>query len=81
VPTINSAVAFNGSLRKPKGKPATHSLRQWRLQNVTVQKGTKILRDNGRRFLVVSKELCYGKAETLEDAEEAVRGWRYNLER
>ena len=39
----------------------------------------RILRDNGRRFLVVSKELCYGKAETLEDAEEAARGWRYNL--
>jgi hypothetical protein len=48
---------------------------------VTAQKGTKILRDNGRRFMVVPKELCYGKAETLEDAEEAVRGWRYNLER
>jgi len=29
----------------------------------------------------VSKELCYGKAETLEDAEEAVRGSRYNLVR
>jgi len=28
---------------------------------------------------VVSKEWCYGKAETLEDAEEAARGWRYNL--
>jgi hypothetical protein len=25
---------------------------------------------------VVWKELCYGKAETLADAEEAVRGWR-----
>jgi hypothetical protein len=30
---------------------------------------------------VVSKELCYEKAETLEDAEEAARGWRYNLVR
>jgi len=29
----------------------------------------------------VWKELCYGKAETLEDAEIAVRGWRYNLVR
>jgi hypothetical protein len=48
---------------------------------VTAQKGTKILRDNGRRFLVVSKELCYGKAERWEDAEEAARRWRYNLER
>jgi len=27
----------------------------------------------------VSKELCYGKAETLGDAESAVRWWRYNL--
>jgi hypothetical protein len=48
---------------------------------VTAQIGTRIFRDNGGRFLVVSKELCYGKAETLEDAEEAARGWRYNLER
>jgi hypothetical protein len=28
---------------------------------------------------VVSKELCYGKAERLEDAKEAARRWRYNL--
>jgi len=40
----------------------------------------EIFRDNGGGFLVV-KELCYGKAETLEDAEEAARGWRYNLVR
>jgi hypothetical protein len=48
---------------------------------VTVQKGTKIFRANEGRFLVVSKELCYGTAERLEDAEEAARGWRYNLVR
>jgi hypothetical protein len=48
---------------------------------VTAQIGTRILRDHGGRFLVVSKELCYGKAETLEDAEEVARGWRYNLVR
>jgi len=30
---------------------------------------------------VVSEELCYGRAETLEDAEEAVRRWRDNLVR
>jgi len=30
---------------------------------------------------VVSKELCYGKAETLEDAEEVARSLRYNLVR
>ena len=47
--------------------------------SVTAQIGTRILGDNGGRFLVVSKELCYGKAETLEDAEEAARGWRYNV--
>jgi hypothetical protein len=41
--------------------------------DVTAQKGTKIFRDNGGRFLVVSKELCYGKAETLEDAEKAAK--------
>jgi len=29
----------------------------------------------------VLEELCYGRAETLEDAEEAVRGWRHNLVR
>jgi hypothetical protein len=45
------------------------------------QKGTKILRDNEGRFLVVSKELCYRKAETLKDAEDAARGWRYNVVR
>jgi hypothetical protein len=49
--------------------------------SVTAQIGTRILRDNGGRFRVVLKELCYGKAETLEDAEEAARGWRYNLVR
>jgi hypothetical protein len=49
--------------------------------HVTAQKGTEIFRDNGGRFLVVSKELCYGKAERLEDAEKAARGWRHNLVR
>jgi hypothetical protein len=29
----------------------------------------------------VSKELCYGEAETSKDAEEAARGRRYNLVR
>ena len=48
---------------------------------VTAQAGTKILGDKKGRLLVVSKELCYGKAETLEDAEEVVRRWRYNLVR
>jgi hypothetical protein len=51
------------------------------MKDVTAQIGMRILRDNGGGFLVVSKELCYGKAETLEDAEEAARGWRYNFGR
>jgi len=34
VPTIISAVALKRSLRKPKGKPAMHSLRQRRPQNL-----------------------------------------------
>jgi len=38
-----------------------------------------------RRYLgnmgLVVKELCYGKAETLGDAEEAARWWRYYLVR
>jgi hypothetical protein len=51
---------------------------QIRTLTVTAQAGTKILGHNGGRFLVVSKELCYGKAETLEDAEEVARLWWYN---
>jgi len=41
----------------------------------------EILGYDGGRFLVVSKELCYGKAETLGDTEEAARWWRYNVVR
>jgi len=37
--------------------------------------------NNRRKIRVVRKELCYGKTETLEDAEEAARWWRYNLVR
>jgi len=48
---------------------------------VTAQEGTKILRHNGRKIREVWKESCYGKAETLVDAEEAARRWRYNLVR
>jgi len=46
---------------------------------VTAQAGTVIPGNNRRKIRVVRKELCYGKAETLEDAEEAARWWRYNL--
>ena len=47
----------------------------------TAQAGTEILGYNGGRFLVVSKELCYGKADTLELEEGAARWWRYNFVR
>ena len=47
--------------------------------SVTALGSGKILGYNGGRFLVVSKELCYGKAETLEDAEGAARWCWYNL--
>jgi hypothetical protein len=43
------------------------------------QAGTEIFGNNGRETEVVRKELCYQKAETLEDAEEAAWWWRYNL--
>ena len=38
---------------------------------VTAQDGTEILGNNRRKIWKVWKELCHGKAETLEDAEEA----------
>jgi len=46
---------------------------------VTAQGGTKVLWKYRRKIWKVWKELCYGKAETLQDAEEAARWWRYNL--
>ena len=46
---------------------------------VTAQAGMVIPGNNRRKIRVVRKELCYGKAETLEDAEEAARWWRDNL--
>jgi len=49
--------------------------------HVTAQEGTKILRDDGGKFLAMSKELCYGKAEMLGDAETAAKGWQHNLVR
>ena len=46
------------------------------VQVVTAREGTTILRMNIRiKIRKVWKELCYGKAETLEDAEEAARWW------
>jgi len=48
-------------------------------KNVTAQEDTKVLGKYRRKIRKVWKELCYGKAETLGDAEEAAR-WRwYNL--
>jgi len=46
---------------------------------VTAQEGTKVLGKYRRKIRKVWKELCYGKAETLEDAEEEARWWWYNL--
>jgi len=46
---------------------------------VTAQAGTVIPGNDRRKIRVVRKELCYGKAETLEDVEKAARWWRYNL--
>ena len=48
---------------------------------VTAQEGTEVLGKYRRKIRKAWKELCYGKAETLEDAEEAVRWWWYNLVR
>jgi len=48
-------------------------------ESVTAQEGMKVLRKYRRKIWKVWKELCYGNAETLEDAEEAARWWRYNL--
>jgi len=52
-----------------------------RATSVTAQEGTEIPRNNRRKIRKVWKEWCNGKAETLEDAEEAARWWRYNLVR
>ena len=48
---------------------------------VTAQEGTKVLGNSRRKIRRVWKELYYRRAETLEDAEEAVRWSRYNLVR
>jgi len=42
---------------------------------VTVLEYTEILQYNGRKPVMVWKDLCYGRAETLGDAEEAARWW------
>jgi len=51
------------------------------LPAVTAQEGTEILGNDRCKIRKVWQELCNGKAETLEDAEEAARWWRYNLVR
>jgi hypothetical protein len=43
---------------------------------VTALENTMVLRNSRGRFPVVSKELCYGKAETLGDA---AKWWQDNL--
>ena len=49
------------------------------IEYVTAQEGTEILGNNRRKIRKVWKELYHGKAETLEDTEEAARWWRYDL--
>jgi hypothetical protein len=44
-----------------------------------VLESTEIPGKNGGYMKREPKKLCYGKAETLEDTEEAARWWRYNL--
>jgi hypothetical protein len=48
-------------------------------RTVTTLGSTKVHGNNRRNSLAVTKELCYGKAETLGDAEKAARWWWYNL--
>jgi len=40
---------------------------------VTAQGGTTVIGNNRVKIRRVWKELCYGKAETLKDAEEMMR--------
>jgi len=42
---------------------------------------TEIHRNDERKLRRVWKELCYGMAVTLGNAQEAARWWRYNLVR
>jgi hypothetical protein len=46
------------------------------MAKVTALENMAILRNNGRKLVVVWEELCYGKAETLGDAEDAARWWQ-----
>jgi hypothetical protein len=48
------------------------------LPDITAMGDTEIFWNNGSCAKTVWKELYYGKADTLEDVEEAVRGWRDN---
>jgi len=64
-----------------ENKKVERAIREEMEVDVTAQAGTKIFGDKKGRLLVVSEEWCYRKTETLEDAEEATRWWRYNLVR
>jgi hypothetical protein len=46
---------------------------------VTVRRSTTVLENNDGNSGMLCKILCYRKAETLADAEDAVRWWRNNL--
>jgi len=55
---------------EPKGGILSRRRKVWRYSG-----------NNSRKVSTARKELCYGKAEMLVDAEEAARWWRYNLVR
>jgi hypothetical protein len=46
---------------------------------VIVRRWTEVLRNTNGYWGTVFEELCYGRAEKLEDVEEVARLWRYNL--
>lgn len=46
---------------------------------VTLLESMTVPRNNRGKGHWVWKELCYAKAETLGDAEQAARWWRYTL--
>ena len=75
---IHSKVVIEQVWRR-NWRPRLSELRD--VLGVTALGYVEVLGNNGRTLRSVWKELCYGKTETLGDAEKAVRGWRYNLVR
>jgi hypothetical protein len=50
-----------------------------KIKRVTEIGHIEVLGENGRDTARVWKELCYGKADTLADAEEAEKWGQYNV--